>query len=441
MFLPPDLRSVSGRAFRFHLAYTLLDAVYSGIMANTPVMAIKAMHATDAQLQLPVAMASIGIFTSVFTGVTMAGRRKQPFVTMPGVAMGLSTLIMAWMHSAWWFLALSGMISIFDFSLRPAIPSIIRSVYPEHCRAHVSGTLRQYAAAVFLVSSLSFALLLTYSPDVWPMMRLQLSVGGVLSLLSFLCFRKLPRHGDGSHAESENSVGLVGVKWKDWPMLAPFRDALFSRYLAAFFVFATFNLFYAGIIAPVFTHDLGYGYAGATMLIHIVPAIGALVVGGRFAARFDGTTIWKSFAAVTFLWAIDPLVLAIFPTSLPLVVIARLIRGPATVGSLVLSYYTGVHSFARPGRDTSCYMASMFLINGLARLLGPIGVAFLSGRLSHRGILLSGGAGVMLASAMFFAFDPGRKDLGTLREPISVNKASEPSPEGPIEARKSVDGE
>jgi MFS family permease len=393
------------------MAYTLLDAVFSGIMANTPVMAIKAMHATDAQLQLPVAMASIGIFTSVFTGVSMASRRKKPFVLVPGMAMGISALIMAWMHSAGWFLALSGMISIFDFSVRPAIPSIVRSIYPEHCRSHVSGTLRQYAAILFLVSSLSFAILLTSSgANVWPMIRWQLSAAGVLSLASFLCFRQLPRHGDGSLAESENAPGIAGNSWREWPMLTPFRDARFRRYLAAFFVFATSTLFYTGIIAPVFSHDLGYGYAGTTILIHIVPAIGAFAGGGRLTAWFDRTTVWKSFAVVTFLWAIDPLILSFFPSVLPLVVVARLIRGPATVGSLVLSYYTGVHAFALPGRDTSCYMAAMFLINGLARLLGPVGAAVLSGHLSHSGILAIGGTGVLAASAMFLSFDP--------REPV-----------------------
>jgi hypothetical protein len=392
------------------MEYTLLDAVFAGIMANTPVMAIKAMGATDAQLQLPVAMASIGIFASVFTGVTMASRRKKPFVTVPGMAMGISALIMAWMHSAGWFLALSGMISIFDFAVRPAIPSIVRSIYPEHCRSHVSGTLRQYAAVVFLISSLTFALLLTSSgTEVWPMIRFQLSAAGVLSILSFLCFNQLPRHGDGSLAESVNAPGIAGDYWRDWPMLAPFRDARFCRYLAAFFVFATSTLFYTGIIAPVFSRDLGYGYAGTTMLIHIVPAIGAFAGGGRLTAWFDRTSVWKSFALVTLLWAIDPLILAFFPAALPLVVVARLLRGPATVGSLVLAYYTGVHAFALPGRDTTCYMSAMFLIDGLARLLGPVGAALLSGRLSHSGILMIGGTGVLAASAMFLSFDPATK--------------------------------
>src|SRR5215467_7930047 len=74
-FTPPPLPSASRRAFRFHMAFTLLDAVFSGITSNTALMAVKAMGATDPQLQLPIAMASIGLFGSVFSGVAMATRR------------------------------------------------------------------------------------------------------------------------------------------------------------------------------------------------------------------------------------------------------------------------------------------------------------------------------------------------------------------------------
>jgi len=47
------------------MAYTLLDAVFAGIIANVPLMAVKAMNATDVQLQLPLAMTSVGLFSSV----------------------------------------------------------------------------------------------------------------------------------------------------------------------------------------------------------------------------------------------------------------------------------------------------------------------------------------------------------------------------------------
>src|SRR5215831_17240224 len=98
-FLPPSLPTASRRAFRFHMAFTLLDAVFAGITANTPLMAVKAIGATDAQLQLPLAMASVGLFASVFSGNVMATRHKRPFVVVPGMAGAVSALLMAWTSS------------------------------------------------------------------------------------------------------------------------------------------------------------------------------------------------------------------------------------------------------------------------------------------------------------------------------------------------------
>ena len=189
---------VSRRAFRYHLAFTLLDAVFAGITGNAPLMAVKAMGATDVQLQVPLAMASIGLFAGVFAGAAMATRRKKPFVVAPGIAEAVSALLMAWMRrsSAAWFLALSGAISIFDFAMRPAVPSILRSVYPDRTRSHVAGTMRQYASVVFLASTLASAWFLSIaSSHVMAMIRIQLVVAGLFGLASYACFKPASRCG------------------------------------------------------------------------------------------------------------------------------------------------------------------------------------------------------------------------------------------------------
>jgi hypothetical protein len=98
--------------------------------------------------------------------------------------------------------------------------------------------------------------------------------------------------------------------------------------------------------------------------------------------------------------------------SLPLVILARCLRGPATLGSMVIAFFTGVHSFARPGGDTSRYMAALFPINGVARLVAPTFAAFMVAYLSRRSIMLCGGLGILASSAMFLWNDRhDRKDL------------------------------
>src|SRR5262249_48605966 len=133
--------------------------------------------------------------------------------------------------------------------------------------------------------------------------------------------------------------------------LMPFRDVRFRRFLAIFFVYACGNLFYMGIVPSYFGRDLAFGYFQATLFIHIIPSISGFLAGGRFTAWFDRTTIWRAYSAVMFLWGADPVLLAAAPWALPIVALARIFRGPATVGSMVLAVYTGVHRFARPGPD------------------------------------------------------------------------------------------
>lgn len=389
------------------MAHMLLLAAFEGIIGNTPLMAVKALGATDVLLQLPLAMTSVGLFASVFTGAAMASRRKMPFVLAPGIALSLFALVMAFMDSAFWFLTISGVISILDFAMRPAVPSIMRIVYPENCRSRVAGTMRQYASLVFLSATLlSASLLSAAGPSVRGMITIQLVFAGLIGLASFACLGQLPDRGDGNIREAD----LAADNPVKWPALAPFRDRPFLIYLGIFFVYAFSNLFHSGIVPAFFARDLGLGYVEATLLLHIVPCLTAFLAGGWMSSWFDRTCVWRSYTFVALMWGLDPVLLALSPSVWPTVVLARIARGPAILGSMVLTFYTGVHRFARAGQDTSRYMAALFLVNGVARLVAPTTAALMLAYLSRRSILLFGGMGVLAASALFFV---NRKSLGS----------------------------
>src|SRR5260370_6612382 len=70
-FKPPDLPPASRRAFRFHMAFALLEGLALGIIYNVPLMAVKAMGATDRQLQIPIIMSSLDLFSAVVTGLLL----------------------------------------------------------------------------------------------------------------------------------------------------------------------------------------------------------------------------------------------------------------------------------------------------------------------------------------------------------------------------------
>jgi hypothetical protein len=372
-------------------------------------MAVKAMQATDPQLQIPLALTSLGLFVSVFTGSAMSTRRKKPFVLLPGLLGAASMLLMAWTHSALWFLLVAGVISVFDFAIRPAMPSILRTVYPANCRSHIAGTLRQYSSIVFLLSTLLFASLLNLSGDhIRVMIRLQLTLAGLIGIAAFACFRQLPDHGDGSAEEANLGPGKEPLWRLGWSSLTPLRDPAFRRYVLIFFFFSSGNLFYSGIVPAFFARDLRLDYVQATLFIHVLPGVTGFLGGGRLTAWFDRIPIWKAYGLVALLWGLDPLLLSMtaLTSAWPLltwtlIAVARTVRGPAAVGSMVLAFYTGVHAFARPGRDTSCYVSTQFLANGVARLAAPLATAFSSGYLSHPAILFIGASVVLTGSWLF----------------------------------------
>jgi MFS family permease len=219
-------------------------------------------------------------------------------------------------------------------------------------------------------------------------------------LAAFLCFQRLPEAGDGSADEAKFTDCSDPWHWQVLRgCLRPLKDGRFQRFLSIFFLYCCGNLFYMGIVPAFFARDLSLGYVQATVLIHIVPSVAGFLTGGRFTAWFDRTSIWRSYSTVLLLWGLDPLLLAIAPHSWPTVITARILRGPAMVGSMVLAVYTGVHRFARPGPDTSFYMSALFFVNGIARFSAPIAAAVLVNHISHRTILLSGGLLILAAAA------------------------------------------
>ena len=414
-FLPPTLPPLSRRAFRFQMAFTLLYAVFEGVIANAPLIAVKAMDASDVQLQMPLAMASIGLFVSALLGVVMARRRKKAFVVVPGMTGALAAMTMATMPAAGGFLFMAGIVSICDFAMRPAVPSVMRIVYPAHCRSRVSGTMRQYGSIVFLAATLLSATLLSRpgTLGVPRLIRIEMLVAAATCAVAFFCFSRLPDHGDGSEAEAE-AVDDPKVSWEQ-AALKPWGDRRFLGYLAAIFVFAFANLFHQGVIPSYFARDLRLGYVQTTLLIHVIPNLTAFFAGGFLTSWFERTSVWRSYSLVTLLWGLDPLIIATAAFSWPALILARSLRGPATLGSMVIAFFTGVHSFARPGSDTSRYMSAQLLVNGVARLAAPVAAGFALAFLTRRSIIFCGSLGILASSVMFWWYER--------RTPVTVANA------------------
>ena len=401
----PDLPAVARRTYRWHLAYALLDAAAGGMLANAPSLALKAIGGQSWQMPLRELYAAVGMLVTLYLGCWMATRRKMPFVVVPGLLCGLSSLAMAWsMHSAYWFLTLFGVGAMFEIMTRPATAAILRLNYPADQRGHATGCVRTWSSLTFVVSILLSAYLLQLAGGAAIVMaRVQIVLAGVLSMAGFLCFRQVPVN-EVPVEQRDRLPAEVVQNLRDAVHVV--RDARYRRYLIGCFIDGFSGALYFPLIWAFLGTTLGFAYVGCAMFMHAIPALTTVALTGWLGRWFDRSNPWVSWAWIRFAWGLDALLLAatpftaaIFPSAvivLPLV--GRLLRGSVQGGQWVLWWQIGVTHFAPPGQDTSRYTGVMVFLNGVTRLTASaMGMVLAGLKVPTTTILMLGGVGVILS--------------------------------------------
>ena len=263
----------------------------------------------------------------------------MPFVVVPGFAFAACSLIAALFVEPLWFLVAIGMGSAFEVAVRPGQTAIVRLAYPATYRGAAVGETRRWASLVFLISILASAFALRWSAeDTVAVIRLQLYLAGMLSLGSFLCFHKI-RVNETDLAKLRKTrfdfrSHLVNLST---PLT---RNARFRHYTFSCFLFGFFYLVYAPYLEAVLVHDLGLGYVGSAVLLHVAPSVLAFLTTGHFGHWIDRTSPWIIWGWIRFGWGLDPLILcaasAVAATtssaSIALATIGRACRG-TTMGA------------------------------------------------------------------------------------------------------------
>lgn len=403
--IPVECRST----FRHYLVYSLLDAASAGILSNTGLMAIKGLAARDWHLGARLPISSIGMFAALFLGAWMARQRKMPFVVVPGVSFAVASFVAAMFTNPLWFLCAIGVGSAFEMATHPAISAILRIAIPATHRATAVGESRKWSSLVFLISILgSAAWLGLNSQHIVATIRMQLCLAGMLSLGSFLSFRRIRVKETEFETEQAETRGIV----QELATLArPLtHNSRFRRYAASSFLFGFSGLIYVSYVEAVLVHDLKLGYVAAAALLHVIPSIAAFVATGYIGRWIDRTNPWRAWGWVRLGWGLDPILLSVVPltalTMLPgaiaLAALARTFRGTTMGASWILWWRIGINHFAPPGADTSRYMGVYIFLNGVMRLVAPVVGGWLVYRYSRAEMLFIGGVGVLLASLHAF---------------------------------------
>lgn len=397
----PELPKSARRTYRHHLVYTVLDAAAAGILANGPLMATKGLATDDWPLSLPIVLSSAGQFIVLYLGARMALRRKMPFVVLPGLAFAVCSLAMSMVLHPVGFLALLGLGAMFEVCARPAVAAVIRTNYPATHRGLAVGELRKWSSLVFLVTTLASAHLLErFARHTATVIRLEVAIAGLLSLASFLIFRRI-RVEEDIPANVPPAPSLVGLR-ETRAILE--RDWRFRHYLYSGFLYAFGALIYVAYVPAFLVKDLALGYVGAAMLTHILPSVLAFLTTGAWGRWFDRTNVWRAWTWIRIGWGLDPLLMwaaSVFPWASAAIVLTtagRVSRGSVMGGSWVLWWQIGVNHFAPPGGDTTRYMGIQIFMNGVTRLAAPLAGAWLLSCGTRTTPMLVGGLLVLAAA-------------------------------------------
>jgi hypothetical protein len=328
----PELTGNAQRTFRFHLAYALLDATAGGILMNAPIVAIKAFEAANWHLPLREFYAAVGMLATLYLASRMATRPKMPYVFLPGILAGVTTLTMALATgSAFWFLTLLGVGAMFEVLTRPAVTAILRLNYPVEHRGHATGRIRGWSSLAFVVSSVASALLLRWASEsaeaagggtsvmsgwlaAWSaehMAQLLMVSGDVQPRQLFV----LPADPSGRAfpGETPRQRVRIGQGIRDALSLILVRNGRFRRYLFSCFLDGFCQSLYLPLIWIFLSRDLGYGYLGSCRSDARDPRVGRIRRHGHAREMFDRVCPWISWAGVRFAWGIDAMLLAATP--------------------------------------------------------------------------------------------------------------------------------
>ena len=407
----PDLPREARRTYRFHLAYAVLDAAAGGILLNAPQMALRLMDAPNWQLPLREMYSGVGMLAALYLGSWMAPRRKMPFVFIPGMLCGLTMMAMALaVGEAFWFMTFLGISAMFEITVRQAVTAIVRLNYPVVQRGAATGEIRKWSSLSVLVVAFLSACALHWAGDsTVQVAQAQIVCAAVLSLASFLCFRRIRVQEDPDKLRHDlqpevlknfrDAVGMV------------VRDGRYRRYLLACFVDGFCGALYLPLIWALLSKTLEFNFVWSTVLMHSLPALVAFAATGLLGHWFDRTNPWIAWAWIRFMYGLDALLLAATPLFMPdsppatlplavimLPVLGRILRGSMQGGQFVMWWQIGVTHFAPPGEDTSRYMGMMGFLTGAIRLgASAVAIVLTALAVTPETLLVIGGLGVILA--------------------------------------------
>ena len=138
-----------------------------------------------------------------------------------------------------------------------------------------------------------------------------IALAAVMSLTSFLCFRRIRVRDHLAERRPDFQLNFFGNVRDAVGVLV--RNGRFRRCVAACFAENFFGMLYLPLIWAFLSGTLGFGYLGCAVLMHALPAAVAFASTGFVGWRIDRSNPWVCWAWIRFAWGADALLLAATP--------------------------------------------------------------------------------------------------------------------------------
>jgi MFS family permease len=178
--VPPE----ACRAFRCDATSSILCGFYAGIVGPfLMVVARDQLHVSAFGISLMTAAPFVGNLATLWWARHMHSRRKLPYVVViSAVGRGLYVL-MLWATHAPSYVAVATFAMMIEPMFLPAYATVMKDVYPDHCRGQLMGYVRAGVVVAHMIGALLAGRLM---PEVG--YRLLFPLGALLGVLSGLSF-------------------------------------------------------------------------------------------------------------------------------------------------------------------------------------------------------------------------------------------------------------
>ncbi|MCH2135088.1 MAG: MFS transporter [Phycisphaerales bacterium] len=252
--------------------------------------------------------------------------------------------------------------------------SIWGANWPREVRAGITGRIMVVSSIMSALTGLSIGALLDQNPEafrwLFPLVAL-IGLGGTV-----VYARVRIRRGAHLMEQEQRAAGGARLSLRD--LTRPLaKNRLFRRYMICLFVLGSGNMMVDAPLVLALAVRFETDYLVSIAVVSSIPVITMPLVIGVWSKLLNRTHVlpFRAIHGWSFVASNAILLLGVSVASLPIVIVAAVMRGIGFAGG-VLAWNLGHHDFA-PSAESGTYMGTHVTLTGIRGLVAPLAGVFL----------------------------------------------------------------